>query len=137
MSSGPATSPTGRHLRARRRRNPAGWSLRTRLVLVLAGIVVAVCAIVGIVTTVASYKFAVHRLDVQLLGATSRTGSAGGGFVRPPSGGYIPQQQQQDGLPEPQPSQSPSQGPLTLRGPFQGPETIATLVLGDAARTHV
>src|SRR5690349_10944199 len=106
MSSGPPTNPTGRHVRARRRRGPAGWSLRTRLVLTLVGLVVAVGAIIGVITSVASYKFAVHRLDVQLEAATSRTGSAGGGFLHPPPGLYNQEQQQQQGEQnQPQPTQ--------------------------------
>src|SRR5690348_10740405 len=73
MSSGPPTNPTGRHVRARRRRGPAGWSLRTRLVLTLVGLVVAVGAIIGVFTTIVSYKVGVNRLDDQLKSAALRT----------------------------------------------------------------
>src|SRR5690348_12549254 len=72
MSSGPPTNPVGRHVQARRPRGPAGWSLRTRLVLTLVGLVVAVCAIIGVVTTLAVYKFQVGQLDKRLTGAAGR-----------------------------------------------------------------
>ncbi len=96
MSSGPATSPTGRHIEAGRRRGPAGWSLRARLMLVLAGLVVAVCAIIGVVTTVAVYRYGVGRLDDRLQMAMGRTGISLGS----PGADRLPRPK--DGKPPPQ-----------------------------------
>src|SRR4051812_30421876 len=72
MSSEQPTSQAGRHLRARRRRGPASWTLRTRLLLTLVGVVIAVCAIIGGTTTVLVYKFQVKQLDIRLGGAANR-----------------------------------------------------------------
>src|SRR5690349_17385263 len=71
-----SSSPPSSALRWR----PAGWSLRTRLVVALVVLVAGVCAVIGVGTTVAVYQFQVRRLDSQLTAAVGRTNDAG----RPP-----------------------------------------------------
>jgi len=72
MSSSP---PTDRAVR--RRRGPAGWSLRTRLLVAVVALVAAVCAVIGVATTLAVYHLQVGRLDAQLYPAADRTRHAG------------------------------------------------------------
>src|SRR5437764_15389926 len=72
MSSSP---PTDRAVR--RRRGPAGWSLRTRLLVAVVALVAAVCAGIGAATTLAVYHLQVGRLDAQLYPAADRTRHAG------------------------------------------------------------
>jgi two-component system OmpR family sensor kinase len=67
MSSSPPTD------RAVRRRGPAGWSLRTRLLVAVVVLVAAVCAVIGVATTLAVYHLQVGRLDAQLYPAANRT----------------------------------------------------------------
>src|SRR5216110_456006 len=57
-----------------RRWRPAGWSLRTRLLVALVAVVAGVCAIIGVATTLAVYHFQVGRLDDQLMAAAHGPG---------------------------------------------------------------
>src|SRR5438034_3744024 len=81
-----------------RRWRPAGWSLRTRLLVALVAVVAGVCAIIGVATTVAVYHFEVGRLDDQLT-AAARLGPGG---PHPPDDDHgehgQPEQSQRPGL---------------------------------------
>ena len=45
---------------------PTGWSLRTRLVLILVSLLAVVSVAIGVTTTVALRQFLVERVDAQL-----------------------------------------------------------------------
>ena len=60
------------------------WTLRTRLLTLLAALLVAVCLVVGTVTVVQLRGYLVQRLDTQLVAAGDRSTHAGGG---PPANG--------------------------------------------------
>ena len=77
MSSSPPTESPPTESPVRRRRGPAGWSLRTRLLVAVVALVAAVCAVIGVATTLAVYHLQVHRLDAQLYPAANRTRNAG------------------------------------------------------------
>src|SRR2546421_4520663 len=68
-SSPPADAPP-------RRRGPAGWSLRARLVAALVALLAAVCVAIGVATTLAVYQFQLRQLDNQLMSAGNRTSAA-------------------------------------------------------------
>jgi len=70
MSSNPPTEAPPR------RRGPAGWSLRARLVAALVGLLAAACVVIGVATTVAVYQFQLRQLDNQLMSAGNRTSAA-------------------------------------------------------------
>lgn len=105
MSSNPPADPV------RRRRGPAGWSLRARLVATLVGLLAVVCAVIAVATTVAVYQFQVHQLDTQLMSAGARTFVA----LHPPA-------------PDPDrgPPPGPPPGPIGIPG--QGPGTVSARV---------
>jgi two-component system OmpR family sensor kinase len=86
-----------------RRRNgaafrPSGWSLRTRLVAALVGLLALVCLVVGVATELSLQHFLLGRLDTQLTAAGNRSagavgadmfsGPGDGGGDRPGGGGY-------------------------------------------------
>ena len=56
---------------------PHRWTLRSRLLSLLAGLLVLVCLIVGVVTTVQLRGYLVRRLDTQLVSAGGRSNNAG------------------------------------------------------------
>src|SRR2546421_5769183 len=60
-----------------RRWRPAGWSLRTRLLVALIVLVAGVCATIGTATTIEVYRFQVGRLDDQLMANAAVTANAG------------------------------------------------------------
>src|SRR2546423_13193338 len=68
-SSPPADAPP-------RRRGPAGWSLRARLVAALVALLAAVCVVIGVATTLAVHQFQLRQLDNQLMSAGNRTTAA-------------------------------------------------------------
>jgi two-component system OmpR family sensor kinase len=70
MSSSPPTD------RPARRRGPAGWSLRTRLLVAVVTLVAAVCTVIGVATTLALYQLQVRQLDSRLSVAGDRTHGA-------------------------------------------------------------
>jgi two-component system OmpR family sensor kinase len=76
-------SPTGSDPRPRHPRlrlvHPRSWTLRTRLLSLVAALLVSVCVAVGFVTVIQLRGYLVHRLDVQLVSAGGRTNLAGGG----------------------------------------------------------
>ena len=67
MSSSPPSERA-----ARRRRGPAGWTLRTRLLVAVVALVAAVCAIIGVATTLAMYQLQVGQLDARVDAAADR-----------------------------------------------------------------
>jgi two-component system OmpR family sensor kinase len=99
MSSSPAAEPV------RRRRGPAGWSLRARLVAALVGLLAVVCAVIAIATTIAVYEFQVRQLDARLMSAGNRTFTA----LHPPDSDH-----------------GPPGGPIAPPG--QGPGTVSAHV---------
>jgi two-component system OmpR family sensor kinase len=58
---------------------PRRWTLRARLLSMVAALLVSVSLAVGLVTVVALRGYLVHRLDVQLASAGGRSNVAGGG----------------------------------------------------------
>jgi two-component system OmpR family sensor kinase len=60
----------------------AGWSLRTRLLATVVGLVAIVCVLVGVATEIAVYRFQVGQLDNRLQAAVGRSQNAYG----PPPG---------------------------------------------------
>ncbi len=81
----PPLSHSDPHRRARMLRpsvrfvRPRSWTLRARLLSLVAGLLVTVCVAVGFVTAVQLRGYLIHRLDVQLASAGGRTYSFGGG----------------------------------------------------------
>ncbi|HVX46173.1 MAG TPA: HAMP domain-containing sensor histidine kinase [Mycobacteriales bacterium] len=69
----------------RKRLAPSGWSLRARLLAALIGLLIAVCIVIGTVTTLVLKNFLYDQLDDQLQAATTRST---GGFDHhaPPTG---------------------------------------------------
>ncbi len=63
-------------------------SLRARLLLTVLGLLVAVFAVVGVLTQALLRDYLVHRLDTQLADAGSRSVLGVGGYGRPP--GFVP-----------------------------------------------
>lgn len=57
---------------------PARWSLRTRLLATVVGLLAIVCLAVGVTTTVTLRHFLLGRLDGQLMAASARSTIAGG-----------------------------------------------------------
>src|SRR2546430_15860561 len=80
MSSSPPSERA-----ARRRRGPAGWTLRTRLLVAVVALVAAVCAIIGVATTLAMYQLQVGQLDARVDAAADRARHLGD--QRGPGGG--------------------------------------------------
>src|SRR4051812_17633752 len=70
MSSSPPSE------RAPWRRGPAGWSLRTRLLIAVVALVAAVCAVLGVATTLAVYHLQVGQRAGRLHPAADRTRTA-------------------------------------------------------------
>src|SRR6266511_281530 len=66
-----------------RRWAPGGWSLRTRLLVAVVGLLGVVCALIGVTTTVAVYQYQLHQLDDRLQAAGGRSSAA---FRPPPRG---------------------------------------------------
>src|SRR3982751_6893689 len=67
MSSSPPSE------RVARRRGPAGWTLRTRLLVAVVALVATVCAVIGVATTLTVYQLQVGQLDGRLHPAADRT----------------------------------------------------------------
>ncbi|MDQ0754287.1 HAMP domain-containing sensor histidine kinase [Arthrobacter sp. B3I4] len=78
----PAPSAAG-PVRGRDWRDPSTWHLRTRLVLVAMGLLVAICGAVGVFSYVSMDAFLTRQLDEQLAAASHRSSE----FGRPESGG--------------------------------------------------
>jgi two-component system OmpR family sensor kinase len=79
MSSSPPIEPAAS--RPPRRRGPAGWSLRTRLVAAMIALLAVVCLVVGAVTEVALNRVLLNQLDNRLTASAGRSAMA---FQRPP-----------------------------------------------------
>ncbi|MER7459626.1 HAMP domain-containing sensor histidine kinase [Micromonospora sp. NPDC126480] len=71
----------------RLRRWLAGWSLRTRLVVILVALLAAVSMATGVIATIALRQFLIDRVDAQLVGGPARRPAlpAGPGWVPPGS----------------------------------------------------
>ncbi|WP_425464688.1 sensor histidine kinase [Nocardia yunnanensis] len=126
----PATPPPEPRASGRRR-----WSLRARLLLGQAVLLVVAVAGIGIATEVALQQFLVHQLDVSLNETAKRAlGDSGGG----PALG--PRPLDQHGPPPPVSEQDYGPGPDFLNRRNIQPDTIGALVDTDksvsAARVH-
>jgi two-component system, OmpR family, sensor kinase len=71
MSSGP---PTERPVAGPRRRGPAGWSLRARLVAAMIGLLAVVCLAVGATTEVVLHRVLQQQVDDRLMTTADRPG---------------------------------------------------------------
>lgn len=69
-----------------RRRGPAGWTLRTRLLAALLTLLAAVSVVVGLVSVLALDSFLTDRLDRQLAAAGTRLQDDDAGSVRDDAG---------------------------------------------------
>lgn len=103
-------SPTVAGTDAASRRRP--WTLRRRLLLIVASLLVAVSAVIGVATVIVFHSSSVERLDASLRATASRAGE-----VAPP------------GVPD-NPGATVEQ---FLRVPGQPVGTLGVLVAGDAA----
>ncbi|HEU4422003.1 MAG TPA: HAMP domain-containing sensor histidine kinase [Pilimelia sp.] len=65
-SSPPADNPPAR------RRGPAGWSLRARLLLMLMALLAALCLVIGVTTQIAMRTVLINQLDERLGAAATR-----------------------------------------------------------------
>lgn len=112
MSSSPPTesTPIDQPL-TRRRPRLAGVPLRTRLIAAILALLVAVCTVIGVVTTLALRGFLIDQLDAQLAAASHRSSRAGSA---PPD---------RDG---------PESGPRFLLAPGQAAGTLGVRMVGGS-----
>ncbi len=75
--------------RARPRLHPHSWSLRTRLLATVVGLLAVVCLLVGVATTTIAYQGQLRQLDNRLSAAGTRTSAA---FRPSPESGSPPVQ---------------------------------------------
>jgi two-component system OmpR family sensor kinase len=103
-------------------RNPSTWHLRTRLVLVAMGLLVAICGAVGVFSYVSMDAFLTRQLDEQLVAASHRSSD----FARPGIG---------DGEGRPDPLEARGQGIGTLNARVRDNTVVsAGFLAGDATR---
>lgn len=126
--SPPRTRPAERRRGIGRRRirfvRPRGWTLRTRLLGLLAALLVTVCVAVGFVTALQLRGYLIHRLDVQLASAGGRSNLAGGG----PHSGDDPLASRDTGVNF---LRAPGQSAGTLGARLHGSTVVEAGVLGE------
>ncbi|WP_445155341.1 HAMP domain-containing sensor histidine kinase [Arthrobacter sp. Hor0625] len=103
-------------------RSPSTWHLRTRLVLVAMGLLVAICGAVGVFSYISMDSFLTRQLDEQLGAAAHRSSEFGRSDPDDPRG-------------RPDPLEARGQGIGTLNARLQGGAVVSAGVLaGDATR---
>ena len=103
-------------------RNPSTWHLRTRLVLVAMGLLVAICGAVGVFSYASMDVFLTQQLDKQLASAAHRSSE----FGRPES-------DNPGGRPDPLEARGQGIGTLNARV-LNGTVASAGFLAGDASR---
>lgn len=105
----------------RSRLNPDRWQLRTKLVLATMALLVAICAVVGVISYASMDSFLTGQLDTQLAQASHRASEFGG---PPPSSGS-----------RPDPLEARGQGAGTLNARFSEDDVdVAGLIGQDGKR---
>ncbi|MCG2621192.1 HAMP domain-containing histidine kinase [Arthrobacter sp. I2-34] len=104
----------------RGRLNPDRWQLRTKLVLATMALLVAICAVVGVISYASMDSFLTGQLDTQLAQASHRASEFGG---PPPSSGS-----------RPDPLEARGQGAGTLNARFSGGDVDVAGLIGQDGR---
>ncbi len=100
---------------------PSGWTLRRRLLLVIAALLAATSLVIGVVSVLALRSFLNERVDDQLRAAVQRS-QANVARPGPMPGGH----RFADNAKRP--------GPDFLLAPGQGPDTVAALIRDDSVQ---